>query len=525
MKILLLHRTAKRSYQSPLCRFLFTSRVNDVLLSTPVNSDIKVSGWIRTARIQKSFSFLELNDGSSSHNLQVVWPSTSDIIEIDKSSNASISSQLNTGSYVEVTATLVSSPKAGQRVEAQAKKVKVIGTADGTAYPLQKKSHSAEYMREILHLRSRSNVFSAVLRLRSSLSFLTSKFFAENKYTQIHTPVLTSNDCEGAGELFAVESASNLPKPALHPLAVPGKAVQQLEKFFGKDVYLTVSGQLHLEAFACGMGNVYTFGPTFRAENSHTTRHLAEFWMLEAELAPGNALSAMQVLDKYLHFCVSSILKENSDEIKFFTEKVDPTLQQRLERIVSVPEYPIISYIDAVKILQTCGVQFQLPVVLGEGLSSEHEKYLCEVYTGGVPLFVKDYPASIKPFYMRKSDGGAPFPTVGAFDLLVPTIGELAGGSAREERYEVLLEEMRSRNLLSPDRVRDVASSLDKGFSSPVASCNDPSLDWYLDLRRFGSVPHAGWGLGFERLVLLLSGMTNIRDVIPVPRVPGSCRL
>lgn len=383
-----------------------------------------------------------------------------------------------------------------------------------------------------MHLRPRTSVAGAMLRVRHSLTQAVHAYFDGKGYFAVNTPVLTSNDCEGAGELFAVAPASAVSAPsapaapaAAGAPAAPPAAPAPPAHFFSKPVYLTVSGQLHLEAFACALSRVYTFGPTFRAENSNTTRHLAEFWMLEPELAPGTAEDAMDLAEGCVKACVTGVLEKRGSDLATLVDRVDSGLMERLQRTASGAPFPRIRYTEAVNILQASGQAFKQPVVWGEGLASEHERWLAESHVGG-PLFVTDYPAAIKPFYMRHNEPRAdePSPTVGAFDLLVPRIGELIGGSAREERAEVLGPAMAAAGLLSP-RMAAAARKGPQALAAEPPADPNAGLDWYLDLRRFGSVPHAGWGMGFERLVLFCTGLENIRDAIPMPRVPGSCRM
>jgi asparaginyl-tRNA synthetase len=429
--------------------------------------------------------------------------------------------------------------------------------------------HTPEFLRDIVHLRSRGALGAAVLRVRDTCARAVQAHLQSQGYLWVHTPILTSNDCEGAGELFQVMPASELEderkKRSANGVASSTSASSSSSSslsspspssssaFFPRPTYLTVSGQLHAEAFATAVSKVYTFGPTFRAENSNTPRHLAEFWMLEPELAPGTAADARSLAEGCVRAALRAVLEERADDVDFFTARVDKEARQRIEGILKSGEgngsgagssssFAHISYSRAVDVLQRSGATFKFPVKWGEGLASEHERYLAETYVKG-PLFITDYPAAIKPFYMRANDegpdssgsgsgsgsGSTAGPTVQAFDLVVPRIGELVGGSAREERFDVLAQRMLALNLLSPVVASSVAAAARSGsLLPPLGPPADPDngyLDWYLDTRRYGSLPHAGFGMGFERLILLITGVENIRDVIPVPRVPGSCRM
>jgi len=445
--------------------------LDQILASDAPRSALTVRGWVRTKRESKACAFLELTDGSCFRGLQVVVDAalpTADLLP-----------QVLTGASVEVTGDLVASPAAGQKWELQATELRLLGVADAT-YPLQKKGHTPEFLRSIAHLRPRTNLLGNVFRVRSRMAFAIHRFFQERGFFHVHTPVITSNDCEGAGEMFRVTTLK------------PGSSAPPTEDFFGRPAYLTVSGQLQGEAFACALGKIYTFGPTFRAENSNTARHAAEFWMIEPEIAFCDLRDDMRLAEENVRHLVRVMLEECGEELEFFGRLVDKGLEARLRQTVDKP-FERISYSDAVALLQKSGRPFEHPVVWGEGLQTEHERYLAEEHVRG-PVTIHDYPKAIKPFYMRQNDDGR---TVAAMDLLVPGIGEIIGGSQREERLEVLLEAMRAHGLSEQD------------------------YGWYVDLRRYGSVPHAGYGMGFERLLMFVTGVSNIRDVIPFARTPG----
>lgn len=442
-----------------------------------LNQEITVAGWVRTVRTAKDFGFIEINDGSFFKGLQVVF--TNELI------NFSEVEKLSVGSSLEVEGELVESPAAGQAFELKAKKVTIINLAPDT-YPLQKKKHSFEFLRTIAHLRGRSNTFAAVFRLRSALSFAIHKFFQAEGFTYIHTPIISTSDCEGAGEMFQVTTL---------PLKNPPKDLQgeinYAEDFFGERAGLAVSGQLNAEALVMGLNKVYTFGPTFRAENSNTTRHVSEFWMMEPEVAFADLKDDMDLAEKMLKYLIAEILRELPEEMEFFNKFIDPGISDRLNNLLN-SEFGRVTYTEAISLLEKSGEKFIYPVKWGIDLQTEHEKYLAEVIYKK-PVFVTDYPKTVKAFYMRLNDDGQ---TVAAMDLLVPGVGELIGGSQREERLEKLIERMAEMGLKPEDYA------------------------WYLDLRKYGSVKHAGFGLGFERLIMYLSGMANIRDVIPFPRTP-----
>jgi asparaginyl-tRNA synthetase len=439
---------------------------------------VKVGAWVRTIRDSKNFGFIELNDGTFFKGLQVVFDNSLD--------NFSEIIKLTIGSSLVVSGTLVASPAAGQPFELKAEKIEIIGVASSD-YPLQKKRHSFEFLREIAHLRSRSNTFSAVFRLRSALSFAIHKFFQEKGFSYVHTPIISGSDCEGAGEMFNV-TTFDLQKDI--PKTKTGE-VDYSQDFFGRQVGLTVSGQLEAEALIMGLNRVYTFAPTFRAENSNTTRHASEFWMMEPEMAFCDLSGDMDIAEEMIKYLISYILKELPEEMEFFNKFIDNNLIERLESVLK-SEFKRMTYTEAVKLLQESGKEFVYPVSWGIDLQTEHERYLTEEILKQ-PVFITDYPKDIKAFYMRQNDDGK---TVAAMDLLVPGIGEIIGGSQREERYELLEKRMKEMGLEVSD------------------------YKWYLDTRKYGSVPHAGFGLGFERAIMYFSGMANIRDVIPFPRTP-----
>lgn len=442
-----------------------------------LNQNISVAGWVRTARSSKEFGFIELNDGSFFKSLQIVFESSlENFLEVEN---------ISVGSSLEVAGELVESPAAGQAFELKAKSITVISRAPED-YPLQKKKHSFEFLREIAHLRGRSNTFSAVFRLRSSLSYAIHKFFQEEGFSYVHTPIISTSDAEGAGEMFQVTTLDlkNAPRDK------KGE-VDYSEDFFGKKAGLTVSGQLNAEALVMGLNKVYTFGPTFRAENSNTTRHASEFWMMEPEMAFADLEDDMALAEKMLKYLIAHVLKELPEEMEFFNKFIDTSLLERLNNIMS-SEFGRVTYTEAISILEKSGEKFAFPVKWGIDLQTEHERYLTD-QVFKKPVFVINYPKDIKAFYMRLNDDGQ---TVAAMDLLVPGIGELIGGSQREENLDKLIKRMEEMNMKLED------------------------YQWYLDLRRFGSVKHAGFGLGFERAIMYLSGMANIRDVIPFPRTP-----
>ncbi|MBF0203641.1 MAG: asparagine--tRNA ligase [Desulfamplus sp.] len=453
------------------------TKINILLASDEPIEKILVKGWVRTKRDSKEFSFMELNDGSCLKNIQVIADS--------RLENYSNISAITTGSAVGVEGKLVESPGKGQRWEIHAECVDIINVATED-YPLQKKRHSDEFLRTIAHLRARSNKYGAAFRIRSEMAFAIHNFYHEKGFRYLHTPIITGSDCEGAGEMFRVTS--------LAPEAVAKAGKWDFNQdFFAHEANLTVSGQLSAEMFALALGDVYTFGPTFRAENSNTSRHVAEFWMVEPEMAFCDLAGNMDHAEELLKYLTRYALLHCSEDMALFTEFVDKGLKKVLDTLVD-EEYARISYDDAVELLLKSGKKFEYMVVNGKDLQSEHERFLAGEYFKK-PVFLVNYPKSIKPFYMRVNDDGR---TVAAMDLLVPRIGEIIGGSQREERLEMLEQRMDQMGLPKE------------------------SYWWYLDSRRFGSVPHAGFGMGFERLLMLITGITNIRDVIPFPRTPGN---
>ncbi|MCW5554123.1 MAG: asparagine--tRNA ligase [Verrucomicrobiae bacterium] len=440
-------------------------------LSAPADAVI-VQGWVRTRRDAKGFSFLELNDGSCLANLQVV-------VDAGIPGSAHLAS-FTTGASVVVNGNLVPSPAPGQKWELRATKIELLGTADAS-YPLQKKGHTLEFLRTIAHLRPRSNLFGAVFRTRSKLAFAVHEFFQSREFIYVHTPIITASDCEGAGEMFRVTTLKG--KPDEKPEA----------DFFGKPTYLTVSGQLEGETFACALSNIYTFGPTFRAENSNTARHAAEFWMIEPEMAFCDLPGDMDLAEEFIKAMARYALEHCAEDLAFFAKFVDKGVPERLQFVVERP-FVRVPYTEAVGILKQSGKPFEFPVDYGQNLQSEHERFLTEEHFKS-PTTVFNYPREIKPFYMRLNDDGK---TVTAMDVLVPGIGEVIGGAQREERLAQLQENLEAHQLKPED------------------------YWWYTDLRRYGTVPHAGFGLGFERLLMFLTGVANIRDVIPFARTPGN---
>jgi asparaginyl-tRNA synthetase len=450
-------------------------------LPAAVGRSVRLRGWVRTRRDSKGgFSFIELNDGSCQGNVQVVAPG-------ELANYESQVKHLQTGASIVVEGEVKASPAKGQTTEVQAARIELIGNAPADTYPLQKKGHTFEFLRTIAHLRPRTNTFGAIARLRHQVSMSIHNFFHERGFLYIHTPIVTASDCEGAGELFRVTTLDPEAPPK-----VEGK-VDYSKDFFGKPAFLTVSGQLQVESFACSLGNVYTFGPTFRAENSNTPRHLAEFWMIEPEMAWYDLNDNMDLAEAFLKRIIKDALEHCSEDLKFFQERIDKEVLTRLENVSNNP-FKRVSYTEAVEILLKSGKTWEFPVAWGNDLQSEHERYLAEQHFK-CPVILFDYPRTLKPFYMRVNDDGK---TVRAMDVLVPGVGEIIGGSQREERLDVLEGRMHEQGL-------------------------DPkSYQWYLDLRQYGTVPHAGFGLGLERTILFLSGMANIRDVIPFPRTPGN---
>jgi asparaginyl-tRNA synthetase len=456
--------------------------INRVLERHDFGATVRVAGWVRTRRDSKGgFSFLELNDGSSFDGLQI-------IAEGSLPNYQSEVQQLHIGAAVTIIGELVESPGAGQRSELRANEIVVHGLADPETYPLQKKRISYERLRELAHLRPRTNTFGAVARIRNALAFSTHRFFQERGFLYLHTPIITGSDAEGAGDMFRVTT--------LDPAAPPrseSDAVDYSQDFFGKPTFLTVSGQLEAEAYASALSNIYTFGPTFRSENSNTRRHLAEFWMIEPEMAFADNDDNADLAEEYLRYLFRQLLDHNSRDLEFFNQWVDQGLLERLAAVVD-HEFERITYTRAVDVLENAETKFEFPVKWGSDLQSEHERYLTETVYGR-PVIVTDSPFHIKAFYMRRNDDDQ---TVAALDVLVAGVGEIIGGSQREERLEVLADSIERKGLEAAD------------------------YWWYADLRRFGSVPHSGFGLGFERLVQFSTGMQNIRDVIAFPRTPNN---
>ena len=443
-----------------------------------VGKKVCVAGWIRTARISKSFGFIELNDGSFFKNIQIV-------VDENKLDNFKEISKLAISSAILVEGELVKVDNAKNPIEIHATKLIVEGDSD-SSYPLQKKKHTFEYLRTIAHLRPRSNTFSAVFRVRSVVAFALHKFFNERNFVYAHTPLITGSDTEGAGEMFQVTTL-DMANP---PLTEDGK-IDYSQDFFGKPTNLTVSGQLNGEIMALAFRNIYTFGPTFRAENSYTGRHASEFWMVEPEIVFADLEDLRELAEDMIKFVINYVLENCPEEMAFFNSFIDKGLFERLDKIVS-SDFVRITYTEAVDILLKSGHKFEYPVEWGCDLQTEHERYITEeVYNA--PVFVTDYPKDIKAFYMRMNDDGK---TVRAMDLLVPGVGEIIGGSQREERYDVLMDKIREMGL------------------------NEEEYWWYLELRKFGTATHSGFGLGFERIIMYLTGMSNIRDVIPFPRTP-----
>ena len=442
--------------------------IKELLAQAEALEGVTAQGWVRSRRDSKGFSFFALNDGSCMANLQVV---------VDEGIPGSeLIREANTGASVSIVGDLVPSPGKNQMWEMQAKSFQLVGEAPED-YPLQKKGHTREFLREIAHLRPRTNLYSAVFRVRSRATLAVHTFFQDRHFHNVHTPILTTSDCEGAGEMFQV--------------SVPDKK----EEFFGEPAFLTVSGQMEGEAFATALSRIYTFGPTFRAENSNTSRHAAEFWMIEPEMAFCDLEGDMNLAEEFLKGVIKDILAHCAEDLAFLNQFVDKTLLSRLNAIVEAP-FARVSYKEALAILEESGKSFEYEHTFDSGLQSEHERYLCEEYFKK-PTIVYDYPKSVKPFYMKQNDDGE---TVAAMDVLVAGIGELIGGSQREDDPRVLADALKAHQI------------------------DLEHYKWYLELRKYGSVPHAGFGLGFERLIMLLTGVSNIRDVIPFPRTPGSCK-
>jgi asparaginyl-tRNA synthetase len=457
------------------------TRIAEIFSAGEAVKEITVMGWVRTRRDSKGgFSFIEVNDGSSLRNLQVI---------ADEAVLKTLGDlrMLQTGCSIRAQGDVVLSQGKGQNLEMQAHELEVIGEADPDTYPLQKKRHSFEFLRTIAHLRPRTNTFGAIARIRNAMSFAIHRFFQEKGFIYIHTPIITGSDAEGAGQMFHVTTLDlgDVPK-------INGK-IDFEKDFFGKPAHLTVSGQLEAEIYAQALGNVYTFGPTFRAENSNTSRHLAEFWMIEPEMAFCDLKGDIETATQFIKYIFTCVLENCKEDLDFFNKLIDPTVISTLEKIVA-KDFEVLTYTQGIDILLKSGEKFEYPITWGTDLQSEHERYLCEKVFDK-PIVLTDYPKEIKAFYMKVNDDGK---TVRAMDVLFPRIGEIIGGSQREDDYETLLFRMNESGL------------------------NPEDYGWYLELRKFGSTPHAGFGLGFERLIQFVTGMTNIRDVIPFPRTPGS---
>ena len=446
---------------------------------TLLNQTLEVRGWIRTQRESKSFAFIELNDGSCFKNLQVVYG--------EELGNFNAVAKFPLGSSLKITGKLVTSPAAGQPFELKADKIEVIGLS-ALDYPLQKKRHGFEFLRTIPHLRPRTNTFMAVFRVRSLVAYALHKFFHERGFVYVHTPIITGSDCEGAGQMFRVTTLD-----LKNPPRTGDNEIDYGQDFFGRETNLTVSGQLNVEGFCLAFSRVYTFGPTFRAENPNTQRHASEFWMIEPEIAFADLGDNMRLAEDMLKFVIRFVLEQAPQEMEFFNRFIDTSLLQRLQLVLD-SSFERVTYTRAIELLQGADAKFNFPPEWGKDLQTEHERYLSETIFQK-PVFVSDYPKEIKAFYMRLNDDGR---TVAAMDLLVPDVGEIIGGSQREERYDVL-----------KDRIAEMGLKIE-------------DYEWYLSLRKFGGAPHAGFGLGFERAVMYLTGMENIRDVIPYPRTPKS---
>jgi asparaginyl-tRNA synthetase len=460
-----------------------TSIVRIIRHEIPIGTIVTIGGWVRTRRTSKGgFSFIAVSDGSCFDNLQVVADGQLPNYESEVV-------QLGTGCAVEVTGIVVESTGKGQDRELKADELRVIGWVDDPEnYPIAKKQHTFEYLRAVAHLRARTNTFGAIARVRNTLAQATHRYFTKHGFVWVNTPIITANDCEGAGALFRVSTLD-----AVNPPRKADGGIDYSKDFFGREAYLTVSGQLNVESYCLALKNVYTFGPTFRAENSNTSRHLAEFWMIEPEIAFADLDANAALAEDFLKSVVAELLSERADDMRFFAERIDKDVISRLEHVVRTP-FVRLEYTQAIEILEAAPVKFEFPVRWGADLQSEHERYLTEKHVKG-PIVVTNYPKEIKAFYMRQNDDGK---TVAAMDVLVPGVGEIIGGSQREERLDKLDSRMAEMGIPTHD------------------------LEWYRDLRRYGTVPHAGFGLGLERLVLYVTGMENIRDAIPFPRVPNN---
>ncbi|MCC8134322.1 MAG: asparagine--tRNA ligase [Tannerellaceae bacterium] len=459
------------------------SKIVDVLKSTAFGSTVNVKGWVRTRRGSKQVNFIALNDGSTINNIQIV-------VDIEKLGEEFLK-PITTGACISVNGTLVESQGKGQSAEIQAKEIEIYGSADPATYPLQKKGHSLEFLREIAHLRPRTNTFGAVFRIRHHMAIAIHQFFHERGFFYFHTPIITGSDCEGAGQMFQVTTMN------LYDLKKNEEgSIDYKEDFFGKQASLTVSGQLEGELAAMALGAIYTFGPTFRAENSNTPRHLAEFWMIEPEVAFNEIEENMQLAEDFIKYCIQWALDNCKEDIEFLNNMFDKELIERLEFVLK-QNFIRLTYTEGIRILEDAvakGRQFEFPIFWGADLASEHERYLVEEHFK-CPVILTDYPKEIKSFYMKQNDDGK---TVRAMDVLFPKIGEIIGGSQREEDYDKLARRAQEMGVPTKD------------------------IWWYLDTRRFGTAPHSGFGLGFERLLLFVTGMANIRDVIPFPRTPNN---
>jgi len=453
--------------------------IKQLLAMEPEGQQVVIRGWVRTKRETKQSVFLEINDGSCLANIQCVV----DASLMGKNTIIDMLPKITTGASVEIRGALIPSPAKGQKAEVSTQTLELIGEAPADHYPLQKKAHSLEFLRELAHLRVRTNTFGAVARVRNSMAFAIHRFFQERGFYYVHTPIITTSDAEGAGAMFQVTALD------LEALAKSGKPVDYDKDFFGKKAFLTVSGQLNVETYCEALSRVYTFGPTFRAENSNTTRHLAEFWMIEPEVAFAKLADNIALATEFIQFLASTALTECAEDIAFFDQRIQPGLRESLEKVVQTP-FTHMTYTDAVRELEASHAEFEFKPYWGCDLQSEHEKFITEKIVGG-PVVVTDYPKEIKAFYMKQNSDGK---TVAAMDVLVPRFGEIIGGSEREWRLDLLEK-----------RIEEL------GLSKDV-------YKWYLDLRRFGSTPHSGFGLGFERLLMFVTGVTNIRDVIPYPR-------
>ncbi|MDP4187938.1 MAG: asparagine--tRNA ligase [Bacteroidota bacterium] len=453
-------------------------KIKELLLSTEFDQEVLVKGWVRTKRGNKNIAFIALNDGSTIKNLQIV-------VEVAKFDENTLKT-ITTGACIAVKGILVKSAGAGQNVEVQAKEIKVYGGADPETYPLQKKGHSLEFLREIAHLRPRTNTFSAVLRIRHALAFAIHQYFNDHGFFYLHTPIITSSDCEGAGDMFQVTTLDlkNIPLKS-------DKSINYEDDFFGKESHLTVSGQLEGELGALAISQIYTFGPTFRAENSNTPRHLAEFWMVEPEMAFYEIEDNMDLAEDFIKSLIRYVLEHCPDDLDFLQKMYDPELLERLNFVIN-NNFIRLGYTEAIDILEKSHKKFEFPVKWGIDLQAEHERFLVEQHFH-CPVILTDYPKEIKAFYMKMNDDGK---TVKAMDVLFPRIGEIIGGSERESDYDKLYKRISELDIPMKD------------------------MWWYLDTRKFGSAPHSGFGLGFERLLLFVTGMSNIRDVIPFPRTP-----